>query len=68
MLGRPQRGQAFPLDGQQAERVTQRGAAGESSGISSQEPTQLLAHLARSPDHRIAGSARGGFHDSTVRQ
>jgi hypothetical protein len=35
MLQRPQRSQAFPLDRQQAERVTHRGAAGESPGISS---------------------------------
>jgi hypothetical protein len=36
MLRRPQHSQAFPLDRQQAERVTtHRGATGESPGISS---------------------------------
>ena len=35
MLRRPQRSQAFPLDRQQAERVTRGGAVGESPGISS---------------------------------
>jgi hypothetical protein len=35
MLREPQHSQAFPLDRQQAERVTHRGAADESSGISS---------------------------------
>ncbi len=35
MLWRPQYTQAFPLDCQQAERATQRGATGESPGISS---------------------------------
>lgn len=35
MLRRPQRSQAFPLDRQQAERVTHSGAAGESLWISS---------------------------------
>ncbi len=33
MLRRPQHSQAFPLDRQQAERVTHRGATGESPGI-----------------------------------
>jgi hypothetical protein len=33
MLRRPQHSQAFPLDRQQAERLTHRGATGESSGI-----------------------------------
>ena len=33
MLRRPQHSQAFPLDRQQAERVTHRGAPGESPGI-----------------------------------
>ena len=35
MLRGPQHSQAFPLDRQQAERVTHRGATGESPGISS---------------------------------
>jgi hypothetical protein len=61
VLRRPQRGQAFPPDRQQAERVTDRGAAGESPGISSEEPTQVLARVARSLHHRMT------FHDSTVR-
>ena len=34
-LCRPQHSQAFPLNRQQAERVTHRGATGESPGISS---------------------------------
>jgi hypothetical protein len=35
MLRRPQHSQALPLDRQQAERVTHRGATGESPGIGS---------------------------------
>jgi hypothetical protein len=69
MLPRPQYSQAFLLDRQQAERSVQRGTAGESPGISSQEPTQVLPHIVRLLDHRITSlrSVRWSLPDSTVR-
>jgi hypothetical protein len=69
MLRGPQHSQAFPRDRQQAERVTHRGAAGESPGISSQEPAQALPYVARLLDHRITllrlskGCLRGNSQD-----
>ena len=42
MLRRPPCSQAFPLDREQAERVTHGGTAGETPGISGQENAQVL--------------------------